>query len=179
MNPLDELGKLLDLFPEAEPLFAEARYIPKSRTPEPYKQLLVHDLHMTVTMEEYHGCPVDVQVLKQRLEGDTYCREIILNRSNDGRPVQFGIVRFAFQYVSAEVREEIMRGDIPLGRILINHDVLRHVDLGAILELTAGPGLARVLQMPAGGKTYGRLATLFCNNEPAVDLLEVSIPLDD
>jgi hypothetical protein len=32
--------------------------------------------------------------------------------------------------------------------------------------------------MPVGGKTYGRLATLFCNHQPAVDLLEVSAPLE-
>ncbi|MCA9052964.1 MAG: hypothetical protein KDA75_03960 [Planctomycetaceae bacterium] len=178
MNPLDELRQLLALFPEGDPLIAEAHYIPKTKTPDPYKGLLVHDLHMTVTMEEYHGCPVDVHVLNQRLEGDNYLREIVLTRQSDNRPVQFGIVRFAFQYVSPEVREEILQGEIPLGRILINHDVMRHVDLGAILEITAGPGLANALQMPVGAKTYGRLATLFCNHKPAVDLLEVSAPLE-
>lgn len=178
MNPLDELGKLLGLFPEGEPLIAEARYIPKTKTPEPYKGLLVHDVHMTVAMEQYHGCPVNVTVLKQRLDGDIYCREIILTRSDNGRPVQFGIVRFAFEYVSPEIRDEIQQCQTPLGRILINHNVLRHVDLGAIIEITAGPGLAKALQMPEGGKTYGRLATLFCNHKPAVDLLEVSAPLE-
>lgn len=178
MNPLDELGRLLALFPQEEPLLADVRYIPKTKTPEPYKGLLVHDVHMTVAMEKYHGCPVNVTVLKQRLEGDVYCREIILTRSDNAQPVQFGIVRFDFQYVSPAVREEIQRCQTPLGRILINHNVLRHVDLGAILEITAGPGLAKLLNMPVGGKTYGRLATLFCNHQPAVDLLEVSTSLE-
>lgn len=178
MNPLDELDRLLALFPQEEPLLADVRYIPKTKTPEPYKGLLVHDLHMTVTMEQYHGCPVNVKVLRQRKDGDIYCRQIILTRSDNNRPIQYGIVRFDFQYVSPEVREEIQRCQTPLGRILINHNVLRHVDLGAILEITAGPGLAKLLDMPVGGKTYGRLATLFCNHQPAVDLLEVSAPLE-
>lgn len=178
MNPLDELGRLLDLFPQREPLFTDVRYIPKTKTPEPYKGLLVHDLHMTVTMEKYHASPVSVQVLQTKYENGIYCREILLHRTSDQRPVQYGIVRFDFQYVSPEVRDEIMREETPLGRILINHDVMRHVDLGAILEIEAGPGLAKALQMPEGGKTYGRLATLFCNHQPAVDLLEVSAPLE-
>lgn len=177
MNPLDELRKLTDLFPDGAALIQGVRYIAKTQTPEPYKRLLVHDLHMTVAMEDYHGSSVDVHVVQQRLERDTYARQSILTRQGDNRPVQFGIVRFNFQYVSPEVREEILSGQTPLGRILINHDVMRHVDLGAILEITAGPGLAAALQMPVGGKTYGRLATLFCNHKPAVDLLEVSAPL--
>ena len=78
---------------------------------------------------------------------------------------------------SREVRDEIIKGETPLGRILINHNVLRHIDLGALLRITAGPELAEHLQMPEGGVTYGRLATIFCNRQPAVDLLEVSTPL--
>lgn len=177
MNPLDELRKLTELFPDGPELLRVARYIPKTQTPEPYKRLLVHDQHMTVAMEAHHESAVDVHVVRQHLDGDTYARESLLTRQSDNQPVQFGIVRFAFQYVSPEVREEILSGQTPLGRILINHDVMRHVDLGAILEITAGPGLAAALKMPVGGKTYGRLATLFCNNKPAVDLLEVSAPL--
>jgi len=178
VNPIDELRRLQELFTEEQPLFREARFIPKTRTPEPYRSLLVHDHHMTVAMEDYHGCPVNVTVIRKHLAGDIYARQIVLTRTDDGRPVQFGIVRFDFRFVSPEVRDEIVAGEIPLGRILINHDVMRHVDLGAILELTAGPGLAERLAMPEGAKTYGRLATLFCNHQPAVDLLEVSSPLE-
>jgi hypothetical protein len=32
--------------------------------------------------------------------------------------------------------------------------------------------------MDVGQTTYGRLATIFCNGAPAIDLLEVSSPLD-
>jgi chorismate-pyruvate lyase len=177
VNPLDELGKLLAMFPRPEPVVAAARYIPKTEAPEPYRRLLVHDIHMTEAMEAYHRVPVTVEVLNRRREGELYLREIVLRRADDGRPVQYGLVHFPLQFVSPEVRDEILEEKTPLGRVLINHDVMRHVDLGAILELTAGPGLAAALQMPVGGKTYGRLATLFFNHQPAIDLLEVSAPL--
>ena len=177
MNPLTELEALIDLFPREDALIADAEHVPSSQTPEPYKQMLAHDHHMTVTMESYHQSSVDVRVLDQRLEEDTYVRKILLLKSGTDEVVQFGIVRFNFQYVTDDVRREILAGETPLGRVLINHNVLRHIDLGAILRITAGPGLASLLQMPEGGVTYGRLATIFCNNKPAVDLLEISAPL--
>lgn len=177
MNALTELESLLSLFPEDESLIARAEHIPSSQTPEPYKQMLVHDQHMTVTMESYHGTSVDVRVLDQNHDGDIYCRKILLLKSGTEDVVQFGIVRFHLHYVTEEVRDQILEGNIPLGRVLINHNVLRHIDLGAIVKLTAGPGLARHLQMNEDGITYGRLATIFCNHQPAVDLLEVSAPL--
>ena len=177
MNPLDELRSLTDLFPEPEPLFLQANHIPASLTPEPYKTMLVHDHHMTVAMETWHQTRVDVRVLARRQEGNLYVRKIILLKHGTGTVVQFGLVRFHLNYVTEQVRDEILAGQTPLGRILINHNVLRHIDLGAILEIIAGPGLARDMQIPEGTLTYGRLATIFCNRQPAVDLLEISAPL--
>lgn len=181
MNPNDELNALLSLLPDEEPLFQATQHIPASQTPEPYKGLLVHDHHMTVTMESFHRSSVDVRVLAQEHiddgEGGTYNRKILLLKTGTEEVVQFGIVRFHFQYVTEEVRNEILAGQTPLGRVLINHNVLRHIDLGAIMRFTAGPSLARYLKMPVGETTYGRLATIFCNEKPAVDLLEISAPL--
>lgn len=177
MNPHDELNSLTSLFPESEPLILRADHIPSSLTPEPYKQMLVHDHHMTVTMESYHQTAVDVRVLDQHLEGDKYSRKIILLKSGTEQVVQFGIVRFNLSFVTVEVRNELLQCQTPLGRVLIKHNVLRHIDLGAILKITAGPGLARHFNMPVGQTTYGRLATIFCNHRPAVDLLEITAPL--
>lgn len=177
MNPHDELRALCDLFPDGPPLFAQVEHFPKTATPEPYRSLLVHDQHMTVTMERYHGTSVDVQVLAERQLGDIYARKILLLKHGTSMPVQFGLVRFNLNYVTEPVRQEILGKQTPLGRVLIKHNVLRHVDLGAILQFTAGPGLAAALQMPEGGRTFGRLATIFCDHQPAVDLLEISAPL--
>ena len=177
MNPHDELLALTNLFPSAVPLFLKAEHIPSSLTPEPYKTLLVHDHHMTVAMETHHGCSVDVRVLNHLQEGDLYAREILLLKHGTPTVVQYGIVRFNFSYVTDAVRDEIIAEQAPLGRVLINHNVLRHIDLGAILEITAGPRLASHFGMPVGGVTYGRMATIFCNRQPAVDLLEISTPI--
>lgn len=177
MNPHDELQSLVSLFPSVSPLIERAEHTPSAMTPEPYKSLLAHNHHMTVAMESFHKTPVDVRVLAKRLEGDLYCRKIVLLKHGTEQVVQFGIVRFDLTTVSQRVRDEILREQTPLGRILIQHNVFLQIDLGAILQITAGPGLSEALQMPLHGETFGRLATIFCDGRAAVDLLEISAPL--
>lgn len=177
MNPLTELNELTGLFPGGEPLIQKAEHVPSALTPEPYKSMLVHEHHMTVTMETYHRSRVEVRVLDRRTVGESYCRKILLVKEGTDDVVQFGIVRFNFDYVTPAVKQAILSEQIPLGRVLIDHNVLRHIDLGAILRITAGPGLAAIMPIEVGGVTYGRMATIFCNHQPAVDLLEISSPL--
>ena len=179
MNPLIELEQLVSLFPEVRhiPLYHHALHVARAAVPEPYHRMLVHEHHMTVTMESYHDCKVEVEVVESRLVDDLYCRKILLRNDITGEVVQFGIVRFNFGFVTDSVRQEIESQEIPLGRVLIQHNVLRHIDLGAIIELNAGPGLAHYLQMDESETTFGRMATIFCDGQPAVDLFEVSSPL--
>ncbi|MCY2962564.1 MAG: hypothetical protein NT069_02755 [Planctomycetota bacterium] len=177
MNATDELHEMLDWFPGGESLVTKAEHFPSSQTPEPYKQLLVHDRHMTITMEKYYKTPVRVRVLARRQEGNSYLRHIVLERCDTGAVVQFGIVRFDFSYVTDAVRDEILAEQTPLGRILINYNVLRHIDLGAIVKIQPGEALQRLFGCPADCVVYGRLATIFCNQKPAVDLLEVAAPV--
>lgn len=177
MNPIDDLHELTSLFPGGDRLIAHAEHIPSALTPEPFRRLLVHEHHMTVTMEEFYQTPVRVHVLGKRLDGDIYSRKILLERVDTGRVVQFGIVKFKLEYVLPAVRDEILRAETPLGRILINYNVLRHIDVGAILRITPGLDLSRWLDCRADEAVYGRLATIFCNQQPAVDLLEIAAPV--
>ena len=179
MNPLIELEQLCSLFPEpeGEPLYTKAEHVARESTPHPYYRMLVHEHHMTVTMESYHNTSVDVEVVDSRYEEDLYCRKILLKKNQSDDVVQFGIVRFNFEFVTDSVKQQIESESIPLGRVLIQHNVLRHIDLGAIVKFEAGPGLGRYLQMEVGQETFGRMATIFCNGSPAVDLLEISGPL--
>lgn len=179
MNPLRELQELVDLFPEPadHSLYLSAEHVAKEATPEPYRGMLVHEHHMTISMEEYHRCSVDVEVMSSRFENGLYLRKIRLHKAGTRTPVQFGLVRFNLEFVTEKVKSEILAEQVPLGRVLIQHNVFRHVDLGAILRFTVGPGLADYLKMPIGHVTYGRLATIFCNGSPAIDLLEVASQL--
>ena len=98
MNPINELQELVRLFPEpdGQPLYLTAEHVAKEATPEPYRQMLVHEHHMTVTMESWYKCAVDVIVIDQRFENDLYLRRSLLRRHGTDKFVQLGYVRFNF-----------------------------------------------------------------------------------
>lgn len=142
-----------------------------------YRMLLAHDSHMTVTVERFHNGPVDVQVLESKLSGRHYARKILLTRQSDGAVVQFGLMRLDFACVTPEVRRAVESRRIPLGRILIEHNVLREVHLTKLYQVTPGDELRQLFGMAAGATTYGRTAIIHCNGEPAVELLEIVTPV--
>jgi hypothetical protein len=119
---------------------------------------------------------VDVKILQRRLDADAYSRKILLALQQTGRIVQFGIMRINFQYCSEAVRQKIVAGDTPLGRILIQHDVLRRIEPTAYLRIVPGPSMMEWFGLAKPRPTYGRLAYIHCNEQPAVELLEIVAP---
>jgi hypothetical protein len=170
-----DLRTLFTLFPPADDM-PEYEPVPADEVPPPYHGLLVHEHHMTVTVEAYHGDLVDVRVLAHCQTGDWYARKILLTLQNSGRVVQFGIMRVHFRYLSEPVRDEIVAGRTPLGRILLQHDVLRRIEPTAFLRVLPGPAMMEWFGLDRPRPTYGRLAFIYCDDKPAVELLEIVAP---
>jgi chorismate-pyruvate lyase len=170
-----DLKTLLDLFPAADDI-PKYEWVAAEKVPHPYHGLLVHEHHMTVTVEAFHGGPVDVVVLNRRLDGESYARRILLRRQGGGPVVQFGIVRIDLEQCSAPVRAAILRADTPLGRILIQNDVLRRIEPTAFLRAWPGHELTKAFGLEHPRPTYGRTAIIHCNGKPAIELLEVVAP---
>lgn len=146
--------------------------------PREYRAMLAHEAHMTVTVEQRHECSVDVEVLESHKTDTHYLRKILLRRTSDRRVVQFGIVRLALNALQPIVRDEIMAQKIPLGRVLIQHNVLRHVQLNSLWKVACGEELANLFEVELGHITFGRTALIYCNGEPGVELLEIIAPED-
>ena len=144
--------------------------------PDPYRTLLAHHEHMTVAVERHHGCPVDVEVLIASRDGDYYSRKIILHLQSDRRVVLFGIPRLNLRLVDDQVKAEILGQNKPLGRVLIDHNVLREVQLASLYRVTPGPDLCRLFGLQSPLATYGRTAFIYCDGYPAVELLEIVAP---
>jgi chorismate-pyruvate lyase len=155
----------------------EHELIEPAAMPEPYRTLLVHEHHMTVTVEEYYGGPVDVVVLQRKRDQNTYARKILLKLRSDERIVQSGIVRIRLDFCSEPVRAAILAEQIPVGRILIEHDVLRRIEPTAYFRLRPGPYLRHWFGRTDPFSTYGRLGIIYCDGQPAIDLLEVLAPI--
>jgi hypothetical protein len=171
-----DLNELLRLFPAAANDFLAFESVPAKRVPPPYRGLLVHEHHMTVTVESYHGERVDVLVLDRQFADEFYARRILLATKKTRRVVQFGLVRINFRYCSQAVRDEIVSERTPVGRVLIEHDVLRVIEPTGFLRAIPGPEMVRHFGLSAPIPTYGRLAYIHCNEKPAIELLEIVAP---
>ncbi len=145
--------------------------------PPPYDDLLDHHAHMTVTVESHYGEPVEVVVHRTRRDGSWYSREITLQTRHTRKIVQYGIVLLNVDSLEPAVWQLIESQKIPLGRALIEHNVLREVQLCELWRVQAGPKLASLLEIRAGDTLFGRTALIYCDGEPAIELLEIVTPV--
>lgn len=177
-HPTPDLETLARLFYAHLGELGQFDDVPVQNMPPGYRQLLAHTAHMTVAVEELHGGPVDVRVLDKRITPTHYARKILLARQRDGVVVQFGIMRINFAYLETEVRRLIESETTPLGRVLIEHNVMRRVRLAGLWRVTPGPDLQQLFHLPEPRETYGRTALIECNDEPAIELIEIVTPLE-
>lgn len=173
-----DLETLVGLFYDSSDRLATFTQRHHSELPVAYRRLLAHTGHMTVTVEDRHASAVDVEVLAVSQNETHYSRKILLRRQTDGRVVQFGIVRLALDTIDAAARDEIISQRTPLGRVLIEHGIMRAVQLLGLWEVSCGAELAKLFGTDEGHITYGRTALIYCNSEPAVELLEIVTPED-
>jgi hypothetical protein len=166
-----ELGGALKDFDPDRINFTE---VDPEEMPQPARQLLVHQKHMTKVLTGFYGRPMDLHVLDRHYDGgDLYHRKIMLTVQETDRIVEYGVVRLDFRCMSPVVKRAILEEHAPLGSILINHNVLRRVQPRWYLELPHGGGLLKWFGCPTAGPLYGRIGTIYCDGEPAIELLEV------
>ena len=172
-----KLNSLLELFPGNDFEDCGMQVVSGLEVPAPYDRLLVHAGHMTVTLERRHGAPVELRVIESRRCGDDYGRRLTLSVRDGEKVVLGGIMRIRLTCCAEKVREEILSGRTPLGRILIENAVLRSIEPEAYLRLELTPRLRRLFRAGDGHNvTYGRIARIVCADETAVELLEVVAP---
>lgn len=192
---IDIESLIAQFYPEADAL---ASFEQVATCPPPFDQLLDHNSHMTVTVEAFHHQQVDVVVHRTcnhlsdgrsvwrgdpELQGAgrlriaeqtvAYSREITLVTHNTQKVVQYGLVRLDPSTINRDVWLEIAGEGIPLGRALINHNVLRSVELDRLWKITPGKALAALLETAPDEVVYGRTALIRCNDQPAIELVEI------
>ncbi len=176
IDPSKELRLLLAFFGESRlPRCCE---VEPADIPQPYRRLLVHDGHMTVTLEKHYGSAVKVEPYLVHRQGDLYGRLLDLRAEASDVVVMTGILLINLNICGAEVRDLILSERVPLGRILIEHKILRRVTTDTFLRVEADDALARRFGFAEPVPAYGRFATIFYEGRPAVDLLEIVRPAD-
>lgn len=172
-----DLNELARLFYASTQEIGRFTAVAPEDMPPVYQRLLAHEHHMTVTVEDFHESPVDVRVLRTHRDTAYYAREILLVSQKDGRVVQYGIMRVVPALLSKAVQEKIHSEGTPLGRILIEHNVLRRIDLRSLWRVEPSDSLQELLEMDEPEPLFGRTAMIYCDHEPAIELLEIVRPV--
>lgn len=175
---------LVKLFCESVESFGQLCAVESANVPQPWRQLLDHESHMTVAMEKFYKTTVGLQVvaeLKSAADSDWYAREICLLHP-DGTAIQYGIVRIDLSQVNTATAQAILRAHLPLGRILIEAGSLlqvQHVRLLELLPSVYWKGLfsATHTHLQTQARTFGRVASIRVAGKQAVELLEIVAPL--
>ncbi len=141
--------------------------------PQPMDALLVHHEHMTEVLERRYGRYVDVQVHDQHHDPNVYTRNVSLTPAGGGPVVEWGIVRIDFRFMTEQVRDEILAGQTPLGAILIRHDVHRRVKPRWFMRFPERGPMLTFFGDASDRPLYGRIGTIYCDDAPAIDLLEI------
>jgi len=149
--------------------------VPPATLPGAFQSLLVHNNHMTTTLKEFYATPVELRVLTQRLDGDHYCREILLVLRDTDCVVEYGVMNFHLGYASEEVRRVVLERKMPLGDVLIQHNVLRRIEPACFLTVEKDSEITRRFGMPEPTEAFGRLGTIYYDEKPAIELLEVVV----
>jgi chorismate-pyruvate lyase len=149
--------------------------VPVDNLPPDYRTLLAHPDHMTVALESYHRSSVSVKVLDEWRDESSYARTSLLSRQSDGAIVQFGIMRIWLTDLPAQAQAEITQRQTPLGRVLIDHNVLREVEPISLWQIDPGPVLKKHFQLRRNDPIFGRSAQILVEERPTVQLLEIPV----
>ncbi len=176
VQPTPDYDSLYALFPDADGVPTGVR-VAADDIPSPYRELLVHNHHMTVMVEQFYGDRVNVRVLESHTDGAEYARKILLSLAGSGKVVQFGLVRIDLARLAPVVRKQIVAGKTPLGRVLIQNDVLRQVRPTGYVRVTPNLAMRDWFQAAEGETLYGRLGVIDTDGRPAIEVLEVLAPI--
>lgn len=147
-----------------------------SRIPEPQRSVLLNDSGMTGTLERFSGDRLAVRPLWVHSRGHWYMRRVLLCSATTGRAVSMGAVRLRLDAFPPAVRARILRGRVPIGRLVAEAGLAyRSVPL-AFFELTPGADLLGMFAMPRPRPLYGRRTEAMIGAAKVGDVIEILAP---
>jgi chorismate-pyruvate lyase len=154
-----------------------AKRISPDDIPMPYRPLLVHEQDMTPTLERHVGGEVVLRPLSVLVNEGWYLRRVLLAQQSSGRPVEMGAVRLKLGVFPARIRAQIVRNEIPLGRLLRAGDVDYRSQPCAFLAVTPNAEMMGVFWMRGPLTLYGRRTEVMLGGVKVGDIVEVLPPL--
>ena len=149
------------------------RVVTPGELPRVYRRLLVHNEHMTETLRAHHGEDVQLNVLKQMHEAPMYRRFITLTLPEGDRVVEVGMMQIDLRYTTDDIRRKIVAQTAPLGELLVKAKLMRSIEPKWYYQFDRTCKFLDLFEDERLTAAYGRLGTIYCDNAPAIELLEV------
>jgi hypothetical protein len=144
--------------------------------PFPYRSLLVHENDMTLTLERHFGGPVRLRTLSTEAKGGWYLRRVLLVQEYSGKPVEMGAIRLKVDAFPARVKSQILKNEVPLGRLLRDAGLDFKSQPRVFLSVEPNPEMMGVFWMREPRTLYGRQTELFQGGSKVGDIVEI-LPL--
>ncbi len=154
----------------------DVKVIAPDDIPPPYHSLLVHENDMTLTLERHFGGRVVLRALSTFRTGSWYFRRVLLVQEYSGRPVEMGAIRMRLNAFTASIQQQILRNEIPLGRILRDGGVEYRSEARRFLAIAPNAEMMGVFWMREPRTLYGRRTEMMHGRTKIGDIVEV-LPL--
>ena len=149
-----------------------------AEVPLPYQSLLVHSWDMTPTLTRFYGQPLRLRVFGREHVHNIYKREVILWLTEDGRPVEYGVIRIHLDRLPLSAQRLILQEERPLGDIL-QSEAIPHLSWPqAFFRLKADAHTGSALALSRPSLLYGRRNVLLDGSRQLfADVIEVLAPV--
>jgi hypothetical protein len=160
-----------------------ARPLTAVRVPTPYRALLDHERDMTGTLERHFDARLIIRVMSARVGRQYYLRRVLLAREDSGRPVAMCAARVRLGATArmvdlgAAVRASILRGQVPLGRVLLEGGHRYVSRPTTFMAVTPNPEMLGVFWMRNPQRLYGRQTEMTLAGARLGDIVEILAPI--
>jgi hypothetical protein len=141
--------------------------------PLPYRSLLEHQRDMTMTLEQHFGGRIALRMLSTFRHRTSYFRRVLLVQEYSGRPVEMGAIRIRLTAFRPAIQARVVRGDVPLGRVLRDGGVDYVSRPTVFLAVTPNSEMMGVFWMREALTLYGRQTEILLAGKKIGDIVEI------
>ena len=131
-------------------------FVDGSKLPDPQKALLVHDSDMTSTLTRFHGSGLSLKVLCSEQSDEYLVRMVVLERIDNGQPVEFGAIGIHLEKLEVALRESVISEEAPFGGLLERHNVDYRSSPKGFFRISVDELISEALQETLHAGLYGR-----------------------
>ena len=170
---------LLELFYGRAGLRAPVlRQLQGEEMPQPYRNLLVHSCDMTPTLEAFYHQPIGLRVLSRELQDQSYIREVVLQRLDNAKPVEYGAIRISLNHLPPVAARRVLEAQRPFGNILQSEGIAHMSWPQAFFRTESDFHMSSVLALDKPSVLYGRRNVLVDGKRKLLaEVIEILAPV--